>query len=484
MFKLYNTLTRKKENFKPFKNKRVNLFVCGPTTYDFSHIGHARTYIVFDAFVKYLKQKGFKVFYLQNITDIDDKIIVRAKEKKTTPKKLALFFEKEYLKDMKRLKVDSVTKYAQATNHIKEIISQVRRLIDKGYGYKIKDGIYYDIKKFKDYGKLSGRTIVQAEDAVSRIDETKNKRNKGDFCMWKFSKLGEPKWKSIFGDGKPGWHIEDTAITEKFFGSQYDIHGGARDLIFPHHEAEIAQMEAISGKSPMAKYWMHTGFLTVNNRKMAKSSGNFVTIQDFLKKYPAQYLRFLVLRNLWRSPIDYSKKTISETKAGLEKIEEFLKKIKGIENKKNSKQIQNIFKKTKNDFYKYLNDDFNTPKAVAVIFDFIKKTNKLIDKNSINKKQARPSFAQQNLGGQAQEIYRFFETINQIFEIIDFQKFKKSKIPAKIKKLVEEREKFRQEKNWQKADEIRKKIEKLGCQVEDTKQGPLIKNIDKQNVIV
>lgn len=197
MLKLYNTISRKKENFKPLKNKKVKLFVCGPTVYDYSHIGHARTYVVFDAFVKYLRNKSFKVFYLQNITDIDDKIIKRAKEKKTSAQKLARFFEKEYLKDIKGLKVDSVSQYARATDYIKEIIKQVKQLIDKGYGYKIEDGIYYDISKFKNYGKLSKRTALQAEDAVSRIDETKNKRNKGDFCLWKFSKPGEPSWESI-----------------------------------------------------------------------------------------------------------------------------------------------------------------------------------------------------------------------------------------------------------------------------------------------
>ena len=421
--KLYNTLTKKKEIFRPLKNKRVNLFVCGPTTYDYPHIGHARTYVIFDAFVKYLKQKGFNVFYLQNITDIDNKIIARAKKQKITPKKLALFFEKEYLKDMKELKIDSITKYARATDYIKEIINQVKQLLDKGYGYKIKDGIYYDISKFKNYGKLSGRTIIQAEDAVSRIDETKDKRNKGDFCLWKISKKGEPKWKSPFGNGRPGWHIEDTAITEKFFGPQYDIHGGARDLIFPHHEAEIAQIEAVSGKSPMVKYWMHTGFLTINSQKMSKSSGNFITIQDFLKKYPSQYLRFLILKTLWRSPIDYSEKTILETKTSLEKIEEFLRKIKDVKSSvPANKEFQKIFEKTKKDFYLYLDNDFNTPQAIAVIFKFIRKINKLIDKNLISQKQAR-------------EIEYFFKTINQIFEFIDFEKIKKLKVPTKIKKL-------------------------------------------------
>src|SRR4030042_5837800 len=284
MLKLYNTQNRKKETFKPGKGKKINLFVWGPTVYDFSHIGHARTYISFDVIVKYLRETGFDVFYLQNITDIDDKIIERAKKTKTSPQKLAEKFKKEYLKDVKDLNITSVSKYAKATDYTKEIISQAKRLMKKGYAYQIEDGIYYDISKFKNYGKLSGRTIIQAEDGVSRIDQAKNKKNKGDFCLWKKSKPGEPKWSSPWFEGRPGWHIEDTAITEKQFGPQYDIHGGAQDLIFPHHEAEIAQMEAISKKHPLVQYWLHTGFLRVEGQKMAKSLGNFITIRDFLKE--------------------------------------------------------------------------------------------------------------------------------------------------------------------------------------------------------
>ena len=270
MLKIYNTLSGKKEILKPFdatQGEKLKFFVCGPTVYDYSHLGHARTYIAFDIIAKYLKEKGYKVFYLQNITDIDDKIIKRAKEKDITAEKLAKNFEKEYLQDMKSLRIDSVTKYARATDHIKEIIAQIEILKEKGFAYQLADGIYYDISKFKNYGKFSRRTVLQAEDGVSRIDESKEKINKGDFCLWKFSKPDEPKWSSLWGPGRPGWHIEDTAITEKYFGPQYDMHGGGKDLIFPHHEAEIAQMEAISGKRPMVKYWIHAGFLTANGKK-------------------------------------------------------------------------------------------------------------------------------------------------------------------------------------------------------------------------
>ena len=461
--RIYNTLSGKKEELKPIKGKKINLFVCGPTVYDYSHLGHARNYIVFDVFVKYLKKIGFKVFYLQNITDLDDKIIARAREKHVPPKDLAEAFEKEYLKDMKNLGIDSVTKYAKATSYIKEIISQIERLQSKRYAYKIEgDGVYYDISKFKRYGKLSGRTALQAEDAVSRIDYSKDKKNRGDFCLWKFSGDSEPHWPSPFGKGRPGWHIEDTAIAEKFFGTQYDIHGAARDLIFPHHEAEISQMEAISGKSPMAKYWMHVGFLTINGQKMSKSLGNFIIINDFLRRYPVNYLRFFVIKNLWRAPIDYSESTMVEVKSAVEKIEEFLGRLKKVKITKSAdKQIKKITIEAKEDFYKQLDDDFNTPKAIAVLFDLIKATNKLLDKDAVSKKDAIL-------------IYKFFEEINTIFGIINLKKIKTA-IPAEIKKLMKERESFRKEQNWRKADEVRVEIEKKGYLIEDTKDGQVAK---------
>ncbi|OGZ67251.1 MAG: cysteine--tRNA ligase [Candidatus Staskawiczbacteria bacterium RIFCSPHIGHO2_02_FULL_34_9] len=462
--KIYNTLSRKKEDFKPFKKKKINIFVCGPTVYDFSHIGHARTNIVFDSLVKYFKKQGFKVFYLQNITDIDDKIIQRAREKGVTPKDLAEAFTKEHLKDMKDLGINSVDKYAKATSYIKEIINQTKRLIDKGYAYKLDDGIYFDISKFESYGKLSGRTSLQAEDSISRIDYSKNKKNRGDFCLWKLNdNSDEPSWPSPFGKGRPGWHIEDTAITEKFFGPQYDIHGGGIDLIFPHHEAEVTQMESISGKSPMAKYWMHIGFLTISGQKMSKSLDNFVTISDFLKRHTYRHLRFLIVKNLWRSPMNYSEVILMDAKAGVERVEGFLAKIKNIKQySKGDAKVTLEIKKLKDNFYENLADDFNTPKAFATIFEFIKKINAFLDKNLLSKSQATST-------------YRFFEEINDIFDFIDFKKLSKIKFPKEVEDLVKEREKYRKLSEWQKADMARIEIEKNGFIVEDTKEGPLLR---------
>lgn len=462
--KIFNTLTGKKDLLKPINGKKINMFVCGPTVYDFSHLGHARSYVIFDAFVKYLRKTGFKVYYLQNITDIDDKIIARAREKKVGPRELAEAFAKEYFKDMEAIKVDSVSKYAFATKYIKEIISQIKRLGEKGYAYKIEDdGIYYDISKFKNYGKLSGRTATGAEDAVSRIDYSKNKKNRGDFCLWKFKQQEEePSWPSPFGEGRPGWHIEDTAITEKFFGPQYDIHGAARDLIFPHHEAEISQMEAISQKAPMAAYWMHAGFLTIKGQKMSKSLGNFIAINDFVKRYSPEQLRFFIVKNLWHSPIDYSESVMIEVKSALEKLEEFLRKIKDIKKQKpQNAEVSKAIELLKTNFYSELEDDFNTPKAFAVLFDFIKKANQFLDQEFFVKNNAK-------------EIQKFFKEMNEIFGIINFEKNKKA-IPAQVRKLVSERENFRKENNWKMSDQLRAQIEQLGFIVEDTKDGPIIK---------
>lgn len=464
MLKLYNTLTRKKEIFKPIKKKRVNIFVCGTTCYDLSHIGHAKTYISFDVIVKYLREKQYNVFYLQNITDIDDKIIKRAKEKKVSWKKLARTFEREYLRDMKKLKVNSITEYARATDHIKEIISQIKRLERKGFGYPISDGIYYNIGRFKDYGKLSRRTVVMAEDSLSRIDEGKEKKNTGDFCLWKFSKPEEPKWKSPWGFGRPGWHIEDTAITEKYFGPQYDIHGGAKDLIFPHHEAEISQMEAISEKSPLVRYWLHTGFLTIEGQKMSKSLGNFITIRDVLKKESPKTLRLLVIKTHYRSPINFSNKLLLQTKKEIERIDEFLSKVKKLSKKRSRKESSlKLVKKAEKEFEKAMEDDFNTPIAISVIFKLVAKGNQLLDKDRLTPSDAR-------------EILMFFKKIDRVFSL-DLTKVKRVKIPQKIRDLVKKREQLRKKAKWEEADKIRREIEKLGYQTEDTKKGPKLKKL-------
>jgi len=438
--KIYNTLTRKKEVFKPIHDKKVNFFVCGPTVYDFAHIGHAKTYVQFDMIVKYLRYLGYKVFYLQNITDIDDKIIKRANKEGINWKKLTEKYREEYFFDMKSLGVNSITKYAKATDYIEEIISQVKRLLKKGYAYKIFDGYYFDLSKDKDYGKLARRTGLGNEDSVSRIDENPEKRNEGDFCLWKFSKIGEPVWMTEIGNGRPGWHIEDTAITEKKFGAQYDIHGGATDLIFPHHEAEIAQMESISGKKPLVRFWMHTGFLKINKEKMSKSLGNFSTIKDMLKKYNAEILRYLFISTQYRKPIDFSKQKLETAKNSYTRLKNLISEIKDCEE---------INKKYLQEFESAMNDDLNTPNALQVLWKLVR------DKKANGK----------------------IKTIEKMDEVFGLKLLEKEKIeiPVEVKELVKERENARKEKNWKKSDEIREKINKLGYVIEDTKEGSEVK---------
>ena len=440
--KLYNTLTRKKEVFKPMKDKEIKMFVCGPTVYDFSHLGHAKTYIQFDTIAKYFRWKGYKVFYLQNITNIDDKIITRAREDGDEKgwKKLSDKYEKEYLNDMKMLNVNSVNKYAPATDYIPEIVSQVKRLIEKKFAYKISDGWYFDLSKDKDYGKLAKRTDLELNDSVSRIDENKEKRNKGDFCLWKFSKEGEPKWKADIGDGRPGWHIEDTAITEKELGQQYDLHGGGIDLIFPHHEAEIAQMESISGKKPLVRYWLHTGFLKINSQKMSKSLGNFMTIRDALEKYSPEVLRYFFISASYRQPIDFSEDKIESMKNSYERLKNIISRLK--DDKKTNKKYLDEFEKA-------MDDDINTPMALQVLWNLLR------DKEADGKIGA----------------------VKKMDEVFGLELLKKEKlaIPGEIKKLMDERETARKAKDWKLADKIREKISKEGYALEDTEKGVVVK---------
>jgi len=440
VLKIYNTLTRKKEVFEPIHKGKVNLFVCGPTVYDYAHIGNAKTYTQFDMIVKYLRFKGLNVFYLQNITDIDDKIIKRAQENSEDWKELARRYEKFYKEDIASLGVDSVNKYARATDYIKEIISQVQRLIKKGYAYKISDGWYFDLSKDKDYGKLAKRTSLDSEDSISRIDENKGKRNPGDFCLWKFSKPGEPVWKSELGDGRPGWHIEDTAITEKEFGVQYDVHGGATDLIFPHHEAEIAQMESISGKKPLVKYWFHTGFLNMDKEKMSKSKGNFKTIRELLKNYKKETIRYFFASTNYRKPLDFSNDALENAKNSVERLKNIVAELKD-DGKLNEKYLE--------EFQNEVDDEINLPNGLIVLWKIAR------DEKAVGK----------------------LRTIKKIDEIFGFGLGNREKIniPSEIKKLLDEREKARAEKNFKKADEIRGKIKHLGYTIEDTESGARLK---------
>ena len=476
MIRVFNTLSGKKEGLKKPKGKQLKLFVCGPTVYDYPHIGNARTYIAFDAFVRYLRSQKIKVFYLQNITDIDDKIITKAREEKTTPAAIAKKYEKIYHQNEKSLNICSVSKYARATAHIPQIIKQVKTLIKKGSAYKIEDdGYYFDLAAFPEYGKLSKRTSLQAEDAVSRIDENIRKRNKGDFALWKLVRFeatnylskstnstnkfkiinGEPAWWTPLGWGRPGWHIEDTAITEHYFGPQYDLHGGAVDLKFPHHEAEIAQQESASGKKPLVKLWMHTGFLLINGKKMSKSLGNFVSITEFLKNYPGEVLRLLVLNHHYRSPVDYTDETAKQSQSALKSMQEFIWKL-NLPAGSGLKDLPKLLLNTKKIYGNSLADDFNTPEALATLFSL---------KHNLEKQ------AWNLTASQAKQIQRFL--INSL-SALGLNLKNLPKIPAKIGQMAQKRELCRINKQFIQSDALRNEIEKLGYIIEDTPAGPLV----------
>lgn len=473
----YNTLKRKKELFAPGVNKRVNLFVCGPTVYDYSHIGHAKTYITFDAIVKYLKYKQFKVFYLQNITDIDDKIINRAKESGQNPLDFSKNFTNAYLKDMAKIKIGSVNKYAPASKFIPQIIKQIEVLITKCFAYESNGSVYFNVSKFKDYGKLSGQSASKLKRSA-RLERDPDKKQDLDFVLWKKAREGEHTWKSPWGNGRPGWHIEDTAISEHYFGSQYDIHGGANELKFPHHEAEIAQQESASGKKPFVKYWLHTGVLKITGEKMSKSLKNFITIRDFLNSRSAESLRLLVFQHHYRKPLDYSENSVRQTEKSIQKIHETFERLKIYVSKKQSaekispvsfsgvlrsREIKKFkLKEAEEKFKKAMDNDFDTTAAFADFFSFLKKINSLLDKKSLSMPEAK-------------DFLYYIKIFDKIFGIIP--PAIKTEIPPEVKKLAEKREVLRKQGKWKEADEAREEIQKMGWIIQDEKEGYALKQI-------
>jgi cysteinyl-tRNA synthetase len=470
---IYNTLSGEKEELTIQKNRPLRLFVCGPTVYDSPHLGHARTEITFDVLARFLRSQGIKLTYLKNITDVDDKIIARAKERTISPFLLAKQYEREYKEMNKAIGIISINTFARASNYIPAIVKQINTLIQKEYAYKIPtDGWYFDIAKFKDYGKLSRRTASQAEDAVTRIDENIKKRNRGDFCLWKFVatkqtankgiEYGEPFWKTEIGIGRPGWHIEDTAITETFFGPQYDIHGGAVDLKFPHHEAEIAQQESASGKKPFVRYWVHAGFLLVEGKKMSKSLGNFITIHEFLEKNlnGAQLLRFSFLNSHYRTPMNFSEEGLLGAKNGFENLSLAIDTLEFIGTKsvatKSKISVAEILKQLEKNFVKAMEDDLNTPDAIAKIFETL---------NTL-----KPNFFELS----KTDAKKVAKTVRAILKILGIV-LPIQKIPLKTKALARQRDLYRGNKQFTQSDTLRDSIHALGYEVNDTPFGSFVR---------
>lgn len=457
---IYNTLTRKKEEFVPLKGRKVNIYTCGPTVYDFFHVGNARVFITFDMVRNYLKFRGYDVTFVQNFTDIDDKMINRANEEGITVKELGERFIGEYFKDADALGVTRADAHPRATEHIGEIVDLIKILVEKGYAYEVNGDVYYETRKFKDYGKLSHQNIDELE-AGARIEPGEKKKDPMDFVLWKAQKPEEPAWDSPWGKGRPGWHIECSIMAMKYLGETIDIHGGGPDLIFPHHENEIAQSEAATGK-PFSQFFMHIGYLNINNQKMSKSLGNFFTVRDILKTYDPEVLRFFMLSSHYRSPINFSQDLMGQAKSSLERLYnalysmEHLEKVTLDKDLTEDREYLNSLQVNKHEFIKAMDDDFNTADAIASLFDIVREYNMSIDENSSRKLIIQTKEMLLNLGS----VLGFFRKFTE-----------KTLLDEEIEQKITERQQARKDKNYALADKIRDELKAQGIILEDTPAG-------------
>ncbi len=467
--KLYNTLTRKKEEFVPQDKDEVRMYSCGPTVYNYFHIGNARPFIIFDTLRRYLEYRSYKVKFVQNFTDIDDKMIKRANEEGITVKELADKFINEYFVDAKGLGIEEATVHPRATENIDTIISLIKRLEEKGFAYAVNGDVYFSTKKFAEYGKLSHQALDDLE-MGARIDVDDRKRDPMDFAVWKAQKPSEPAWESPWGMGRPGWHIECSAMATKYLGDTIDIHSGGQDLIFPHHENEIAQSEAATGK-PFANYWIHNGFINVNNEKMSKSKGNFFTVRDIVKSFDYEVIRFFMLSAHYRNPINFSDELLDQAKNALERIYnclnnlEHLKKhaeeSKGMDAAE-EKAVREKLTQLKDSFIEAMDDDLNTADAIGALFEIVKEVNLRV--NSATKPTA--------------DIIDFSGSlIKELGGVLGVLNKKEESLDSEVEDLINRRQKARAEKNWKLSDEIRDKLKGMGIALEDTPQGVKWKRI-------
>lgn len=471
-------MSRKLEEFKPLKKNRVGIYVCGPTVYDWAHLGHARTYLAFDVIVRWLEFRGFSVFYVQNITDVghltedtaEDKIVKKAREERIEPMQLVEVYMREYFKDLDALGVRRPDISPRATGHLVEMIEAIQSLIEKGYAYEVNGNVFFDVSKFEDYGKLS-KIKPEAMLAGSRFEAHPDKRDPKDFALWK--RAGEDallRWWSPWGYGFPGWHIECAIMGLKYLGLQFDIHGGARDLIFPHHENEIAQCEALTGKKPFVRYWLHTGFLTINGEKMAKSLGNYITVREALKKYDAEAIRLFVLSTHYRSEIDFTDKKLRDAEISLRRLYNTLENLEGAmersldrEPTEMEKQFEKRVEELRTRFIEAMDEDFNTPRALAALFDMSREINRFLE----GKKQMNTELLKM--------VYDGFSELGKALGL--FQKERIRKVGEKLAEellnlLVGLREDLRSKGDYELSDEVRTKLRELGVRLEDTSEGP------------
>ncbi|MDI6686959.1 MAG: cysteine--tRNA ligase [Desulfobacterales bacterium] len=486
--RIYNTLKKKKELFKSVEEGRVSMYVCGPTVYDSCHIGHARSVVTFDVIARYFKEKGYNITYVRNFTDIDDKIINRANQLGIDCRELAEKYISEFYDDMETLNVEKATIEPRATEHIDSIVKVIEILIEKGFAYLIDGDVYYAVELFKDYGKLSGRRLKDME-AGARVDIDKRKRNPFDFALWKSSKPGEPAWNSPWGKGRPGWHIECSAMSAEYLGETFDIHGGGKDLIFPHHENEIAQSEAAFGKT-FVRYWIHNGFVNINQEKMSKSLGNFIVLKEIVKHYHPEALRLFLLSKHYRSPVDFTDKIMDESVAGLDKIYALLERIEkqfGPASIQDKTLGSTVFWEQ---FCKAMDDDFNTALGIATLFEAVRSINRLLDEPQ--KRAHSPQLQNKNSFSQdAEDKVRSGRAdilkMGAILGILDespedyFVKKRSTELEKKtidsemIDKMIKERIEARKARKWDMADQIRKQLEEMNIIIEDRPEGTIWK---------
>ncbi len=462
--KIYNTLTRSKDEFVPIEDGKVKMYACGPTVYNFIHIGNARPLIVFDAFRRFLEWKGYDVTFAQNFTDVDDKIINKANDEGTDFMTISERYIEEFWKDAQGLGVKKATIHPKATENIDEIISIIEALIERGHAYQSGNDVYFATETFPEYGKLSKMTLDALLDGASeRVALDDVKRSPADFAVWKGAKPGEPAWESPWGMGRPGWHIECSAMCRRYLGETLDIHAGGQDLIFPHHENEIAQSECANGV-PFARYWMHNGFITVNNEKMSKSAGNFFTVRDVAEKFGYEPIRMMMLASLYRSPINYSFDVIEQNKAALARLYTCLSNLEFVVSKAESgakdgeEEIKAKLYAHREHFETALDDDFNTADALSAIFDLARDINTYVSVSAAPSKEL------------AEYALTLFNELTEVFGLL-YNRETEDDVDAEIEALIEQRQAARKAKNFAEADRIRDELKAQGIILEDTPQG-------------
>ncbi len=461
---IYNSQSRKKEEFVPLTPGKVTIYSCGPTVYNYFHVGNARPFITFDVLRRYFEHRGYQVTFVQNFTDIDDKMIKRANEEGITVKELGDRFIAEYYKDASALGIRPATVHPRATEHIGQIIALVKKLLEKGYAYEVNGDVYFDVKKDPSYGKLSGQNMDDLE-AGARIEVDNVKHNPADFALWKAQKPGEPAWKSPWGMGRPGWHIECSAMSMKYLGETFDIHCGGKDLLFPHHENEVAQSECATGK-PFAHYWMHNGFININNEKMSKSAGNFFTVRDILKEFEAEDVRMFMLSAQYRSPINFSREMIAQAHSSLLRLytarDKLLFLMNGAPDRELNADEEALLARMKEytaRFDNAMDDDLNTADAIGALFEVVRDIN--VNMNDSTSLKADD------------QVYSVLTELCGVLGLL--MKAPENTLPEEIQKLADTRVQARKEKNWKLSDELRDQLKKLGYTVEDTAKGQQVR---------